>query len=458
MITAVSSTCANALPCAGTATSSFLVDNPNVHQQQSTRPPNPNVHQQQSTRPPNPAFSSLWVSPSARQQRSTHLPFPVISLGQPKCAPATEHAPPLPGQPPTLTPVDCAHPQEFNAALYSFFTETSGGSLGVWSAGGGGDGESGGKGWLESRSGVDWRFGQTMLQTFNKTETNIAHYAGGWVGGYDHWWDGGLWRWEGKQGGRRVGGQVGGWEGGRVGGRVCGWVGGWASLVEWSGRGGFWIPWMGIEFESAWNAATESRPLCFESLLLPGFFKGVAFPSHPDQGTYLDRHLRIKLGLEPPEKMVWGADGVKGWRPRVLYITRLGAELKGRRTFVPESHEALLKLMNDLDLEVGPSSSFIFHLSLLSSSSSFIFFFFHLLLLSSSSFIFFFFHLLLLSSLSSFVFVFFRLCLLSSLSSFVFVFFHLPLLSSSFSFISLLFSFGLPPHPSTHASSPGNNG
>ncbi|CAI6005232.1 unnamed protein product [Closterium sp. NIES-64] len=157
--------------------------------------------------------------------------YELISLGQPKCAPATEHAPPLPGQPPTLTPVDCAHPQEFNTALYSFFTETSGGSLGVWSAGGGGDGESGGKGWLESRSGVDWRFGQTMLQTFNKTETNIAHYAGGWVGGYDHWWDGGLWRWEGKQGGRRVGGQVGGW----VGGYVGGWAGGhhwWSGVGE----------------------------------------------------------------------------------------------------------------------------------------------------------------------------------------------------------------------------------
>ncbi|CAI5524318.1 unnamed protein product [Closterium sp. Naga37s-1] len=107
-----------------------------------------------------------------------------------------------------------------------------------------------------------------------------------------------------------------------------------------------------VEFESAWNAATEDRPLCFENLLLPGFFKGVAFPSHPDQATYLDRHLRIKLGLEPPEKVVWGADGVKGWRPRVLYITRLGAELKGRRCFVPESHEALLRLMEDLDLQV----------------------------------------------------------------------------------------------------------
>ncbi|CAI5511953.1 unnamed protein product, partial [Closterium sp. Naga37s-1] len=107
-----------------------------------------------------------------------------------------------------------------------------------------------------------------------------------------------------------------------------------------------------VEFESAWNAATEDRPLCFENLLLPGFFKGVAFPSHPDQATYLDRHLRIKLGLEPPEKVVWGADWVKGWRPRVLYITRLGAELKGRRCFVPESHEALLRLMENLDLQV----------------------------------------------------------------------------------------------------------
>ncbi|CAI5457751.1 unnamed protein product [Closterium sp. Yama58-4] len=62
--------------------------------------------------------------------------YELISLGQPKCTPATEHTPPQPGQPPVLTPVDCSQQQEFNTALYSFFTETSGGSLGVRSAGG----------------------------------------------------------------------------------------------------------------------------------------------------------------------------------------------------------------------------------------------------------------------------------------------------------------------------------
>ncbi|CAI5978616.1 unnamed protein product [Closterium sp. NIES-65] len=108
-----------------------------------------------------------------------------------------------------------------------------------------------------------------------------------------------------------------------------------------------------VEFESAWNAATEARPLCFERLLLPGVLKGQAFPSHPTQGTFLDRHLRAKLGLDPPGKVEWGRDGVRGWRPRVLYITRLGAELKLRRTFLPESHEALLKLMEELGLQVS---------------------------------------------------------------------------------------------------------
>ncbi|CAI5506572.1 unnamed protein product [Closterium sp. Naga37s-1] len=109
---------------------------------------------------------------------------------QPKCAPATEHAPPPPGQPPVLTPVSCSQQQTFRNAL----SETFGGGLGVRSAGGagggrgdggeGGDGRGeaggggGGEGWLGSRSGVDWRFGQTMLQTLIQSETNIAHFSG----------------------------------------------------------------------------------------------------------------------------------------------------------------------------------------------------------------------------------------------------------------------------------------
>ncbi|GJP33522.1 hypothetical protein CLOM_g18053 [Closterium sp. NIES-68] len=107
-----------------------------------------------------------------------------------------------------------------------------------------------------------------------------------------------------------------------------------------------------VEFESAWNAATEERPLCFERLLIPGIFKGQAYPTHPSQGTYLDRHLRIKMKVPQASKMLWGPDGVKGWQPKVLYITRLGPELKLRRTFLPESHEALLKLMEGLGLQV----------------------------------------------------------------------------------------------------------
>ncbi|CAI5966556.1 unnamed protein product [Closterium sp. NIES-65] len=349
-----------------------------------------------------------------------------ISLGEPKCAPATEHAPPQPGQPPVLTPVSCAEQHTFRSALYSCFPETSEGGLGVRSTGEGGGGSGGGgeggergggrggEGWLGSRSGVDWRFGQTMLQTFSQSEGNIAHFSRKWGG---------------------VGAPAGGCGAGlllycnplqhfpnlplsshplpfiptaekvftlllannftasaalqstvnrlmlprspqfieriRTIGADSMFARVMQAMIEFAVTpllasrvhnspellahktlGDLPMAFGLVEFESAWNAATESRPLCFESLLLPGIFKGMVFPSHPDQGTYLERHLRIKLGLKPPEKMVWGADGARGWRPRVLYITRLGAELKGRRCFVPESHEALLRLMNDLDFQV----------------------------------------------------------------------------------------------------------
>ncbi|CAI6005238.1 unnamed protein product [Closterium sp. NIES-64] len=306
-----------------------------------------------------------------------------ISLGEPKCAPATEHAPPQPGQPPVLTPVSCAEQHTFRSALYSCFPETSEGGLGVRSTGEGGGGSGGGgeggergggrggEGWLGSRSGVDWRFGQTMLQTFSQSEGNIAHFSqkvftlllannftasAALQSTVNR-----LMLPRSPQFIERI----------RTIGADSMFARVMQAMIEFAVTpllasrvhnspellahktlGDLPMAFGLVEFESAWNAATESRPLCFESLLLPGIFKGMVFPSHPDQGTYLERHLRIKLGLKPPEKMVWGADGARGWRPRVLYITRLGAELKGRRCFVPESHEALLRLMNDLDFQL----------------------------------------------------------------------------------------------------------
>ncbi|CAI5457792.1 unnamed protein product, partial [Closterium sp. Yama58-4] len=108
-----------------------------------------------------------------------------------------------------------------------------------------------------------------------------------------------------------------------------------------------------VEFEGAWRRATEEEPLCFQRVLLPGILKGQVFPSSPAQAGYLQRHLRVKLRLHPPPAVLWGPQGVQGWRARVLYITRLGAELRQRRTFLPESHEALLRLMEDMNMEVS---------------------------------------------------------------------------------------------------------
>ncbi|CAI7901409.1 unnamed protein product, partial [Closterium sp. NIES-53] len=79
---------------------------------------------------------------------------------------------------------------------------------------------------------------------------------------------------------------------------------------------------------------------------------GQVFPSSPAQAGYLQRHLRVKLRLQPPPTVLWGPEGAQGWRARVLYITRLGAELRQRRTFVPESHEALLRLMEEMNMEL----------------------------------------------------------------------------------------------------------
>ncbi|CAI5531734.1 unnamed protein product [Closterium sp. Naga37s-1] len=87
--------------------------------------------------------------------------------------------------------------------------------------------------------------------------------------------------------------------------------------------------------------------------LFPTPQQGQVFPSSPAQAGYLQRHLRVKLRLQPPPAVLWGPEGAQGWRARVLYITRLGAELRQRRTFLPESHEALLRLMEEMNMEVS---------------------------------------------------------------------------------------------------------
>ncbi|CAI7774836.1 unnamed protein product [Closterium sp. NIES-53] len=298
--------------------------------------------------------------------------YELISLGQPKCAPATEHTAPPPGQDPVLSPLDCSHKHEFTSTLLDLVSITAEARLAERNAGGrrGGKGD-GGEGWLGSRREVDWRFGLTMLQRFNDSSVNLSHFAEKaltlllannftapallrpMVTRFM------LPREElALEKMRMKGGEA-------VHARLLQAMIEFAVTPVLSPRihmsrhlhdhrtlGDSPMAFGLVEFESAWNAATDDSPLCFERLLLPGVLKGQAYPSHPTQGTYLDRHLRIKLGLEPPGKVEWGRDGMQGWRPRVLYITRLGAELKLRRTFLPESHEALLRLMEELGLQV----------------------------------------------------------------------------------------------------------
>ncbi|CAI5991012.1 unnamed protein product [Closterium sp. NIES-64] len=309
----------------------------------------------------------------------------MISLGQPQCEAAREHAPPPPNEgKPILRAVGCHKAVEFSEALRVVTDEAVNSLVHLRAAGGGGGGggegggEEGGegavegKGWLETRRRVEWRFGLTLLQRFDYQAVNVAHFIGKaftlllannftdppvlhplvarFMLPRD---DFTLERW-------RMGG------GYAIHALVL------QALIEFA-LTPLLTPQMHtssqlhehrtlgdepmanglVEFEGAWRRATEEEPLCFQRVLLPGILKGQVFPSSPAQAGYLQRHLRVKLRLQPPPVVLWGPEGAQGWRARVLYITRLGAELRQRRTFVPESHEALLRVMEEMNMEVS---------------------------------------------------------------------------------------------------------
>ncbi|GJP34074.1 hypothetical protein CLOM_g18543 [Closterium sp. NIES-68] len=274
----------------------------------------------------------------------------MISLGQPQCVAAKEQAPPPPNEPkPILRAVGCHKEVEFSESLRVVTDEAVNSLVHLRDAGmggnGGGVGE--GRGWLETRRRVEWRLGLTFLQRFDYQAVNVAHFIGKaftlllannftdpavlqpmvarFMLPRD---DFTLERW-------RMGGGYG------IHALVL------QALIEFA-----LTPFLTPQMHTSTQMATEEEPLCFERVLLPGILKGQVYPSSPAQAGYLQRHLRIKLRLQPPAAVVWGAEGAARWRPQVLYITRLGAELRGRRAFLPESHEALLRLMEELNMEV----------------------------------------------------------------------------------------------------------
>eukprot|EP00850_Spirogloea_muscicola_P022422 SM000293S10923 [mRNA] locus=s293:89535:93369:- [translate_table: standard] len=104
------------------------------------------------------------------------------------------------------------------------------------------------------------------------------------------------------------------------------------------------MAWNTVEFEEAFDAATEDQPLCFERVIMPGVLKATMYPGGPSVAKKFQRELRRSLTPQPQ---------ITIGEIMVLYITRLDQKVSaGRRMFTAESHEALLGLFAKLGFRV----------------------------------------------------------------------------------------------------------
>eukprot|EP00271_Cylindrocystis_brebissonii_P021898 TRINITY_DN8153_c0_g1_i2.p1 TRINITY_DN8153_c0_g1~~TRINITY_DN8153_c0_g1_i2.p1 ORF type:complete len:596 (-),score=69.10 TRINITY_DN8153_c0_g1_i2:192-1979(-) len=98
-----------------------------------------------------------------------------------------------------------------------------------------------------------------------------------------------------------------------------------------------------VEFENAFDEATEERPLCFERAVFPGILKNIAYVGGTKAQKFfvsrLKQYLQIKTHLAT-EKV------------RITYIIRSPEKNSGRRAFFPEAADSFLELLNSFDMEV----------------------------------------------------------------------------------------------------------
>ncbi|CAI5511110.1 unnamed protein product [Closterium sp. Naga37s-1] len=132
-----------------------------------------------------------------------------------------------------------------------------------------------------------------------------------------------------------------------------------------------------VEFEGQLNAASDERPMCFQTLIVPGLLKAITFNGMAEEAEVVRQRLREVFltpdGQPVPDIMAAsssssdsnsgsssasgsGGGGDRhypddGSRVRLLYVTRNDTMTTGRRVMHPDSHKALQELFNRMNFQ-----------------------------------------------------------------------------------------------------------
>ncbi|CAI5519867.1 unnamed protein product [Closterium sp. Naga37s-1] len=108
-----------------------------------------------------------------------------------------------------------------------------------------------------------------------------------------------------------------------------------------------------VEFEPAFEAASETRPLCFAKVVIPGKLKAITYPGGPSEAEMFKAHLGSSLGLPNPPLPLGDSPSARA-KPRVqlLFIRRNRTNVGGRRILDDESDGALYDLFYDMGFKI----------------------------------------------------------------------------------------------------------
>ncbi|CAI7831716.1 unnamed protein product, partial [Closterium sp. NIES-54] len=112
-----------------------------------------------------------------------------------------------------------------------------------------------------------------------------------------------------------------------------------------------------VEFEPAFEAASETRPLCFAKVVIPGKLKAITYPGGPSEAEMFKAHLGSSLGLPNPPLPLGDSPSARA-KPRVqlLFIRRNRTNVGGRRILDDESDGALYDLFYDMGFKSASSA------------------------------------------------------------------------------------------------------
>ncbi|CAI5507410.1 unnamed protein product [Closterium sp. Naga37s-1] len=108
-----------------------------------------------------------------------------------------------------------------------------------------------------------------------------------------------------------------------------------------------------VEFEPAFEAASETRPLCFGKVVIPGKLKAITYPGGPSEAEMFKAHLGSSLGLPNPPLPLGDSPSARA-KPSVqlLFIRRNRTNVGGRRILDDGSDGALYDLFYDMGFKI----------------------------------------------------------------------------------------------------------